>query len=371
MVICNKTGCTRRALFGFDNYEFCGKHKKCGMINLNASCIEPGCGKSKIYNYPGNNKGIYCAVHKKDNMINVKNIICIHEKCTISAGYNFPGEVKKLYCSTHKKNGMIDLKHKYCQFIQCNNKASFGIVGEKTLLFCSVHQKDGMENIKHSKCLTNSCNLIPSFNYKNETRAFYCDTHKDENMINVKHLNSQCLAKDINGEAYCDTRGNIKYDGYCTHCFANLFPLDSRTPLIRMKSKEIVVRNFINEYFKEFYHDKPLWTGGCDCTHRRRIDHRRLVNETLLCVGTDEFQHRGYDKYDEIIRYDDLMMIHGGKFIYIRFNPDSYRENGNLMNPTMEERLEELKNEIDKQIKRIENNENNDLLEIIYMFYNK
>jgi hypothetical protein len=38
-------------------------------------------------------------------------------------------------------------------------------------------------------------------------------------------------------------------------------------------------------------------------------------------------------------------------------------------NPQIGSRLEVLKEEIDKQIKRIEKEENNDLLEIIYLFY--
>ena len=41
------------------------------------------------------------------------------------------------------------------------------------------------------------------------------------------------------------------------------------------------------------------------------------------------------------------------------------------MNPPISKRLNVLKNEIDKQIKRIENNENEDLLEIKYLFYDE
>ncbi len=37
-------------------------------------------------------------------------------------------------------------------------------------------------------------------------------------------------------------------------------------------------------------------------------------------METDEFGHRGYDPKDEEIRYDDVYMIHSGKWIFIRFN---------------------------------------------------
>jgi hypothetical protein len=88
-------------------------------------------------------------------------------------------------------------------------------------------------------------------------------------------------------------------------------------------TKELMVRNHINENFDGFIHDTPLYTGNCNCSHRRRIDHRKLIGNTILAIETDEFGHRGYDAKDEDIRYDDVYMIHSGKWIFIRFNPDT------------------------------------------------
>ena len=42
---------------------------------------------------------------------------------------------------------------------------------------------------------------------------------------------------------------NDKYDGYCTRCFRQLFPNDSRTLQIRRKTKEDAVKEFINLNF--------------------------------------------------------------------------------------------------------------------------
>ena len=109
-------------------------------------------------------------------------------------------------------------------------------------------------------------------------------------------------------------------------------------------------------------HDKPLYTGQCNCAHRRRIDHRKLIGATLLCIETDEFGHAGYDPKDEELRYDDLYMIHSGKWIFIRFNPDG-------KGVDMVDKLARLMQEIQIQIERIENDENNELLEIIKMYY--
>jgi len=165
---------------------------------------------------------------------------------------------------------------------------------------------------------------------------------------------------------WIDSRGgNPKYDGYCATCFKRLFPSDPRSTVIYEHSKEIKVRNAITERFTGFVHDKSLYTGACDCTHRRRVDHRKLIGNTILAIETDEFAHRTYDATDEVIRYDDLYMIHSGKWIFIRFNPDHIR----TCTIDLEDRIKALLDEIEKQIHRIELEENTELLEIIKLFY--
>ena len=104
---------------------------------------------------------------------------------------------------------------------------------------------------------------------------------------------------------WIDSRcGNVFYDGYCATCFKRVFPEDKRSKRIYSHTKEIRVRNEINKYFEGFIHDIPLYTGNCDCTHRRRVDHRRLIGNTLLAIETDEYAHRSYDEKYEEIRYD-------------------------------------------------------------------
>lgn len=156
--------------------------------------------------------------------------------------------------------------------------------------------------------------------------------------------------------------GSVNYDGYCATCFKHLFPNDERSKVVYIHTKEIRVRNKINEVFEGFIHDKPLYTGQCDCTMRRRIDHRKLIGATLLCIETDEFAHKGYDPKDEEIRYDDLFMVHSGKWVFIRFNPDG-------KGVDMDDKLSRLVEEIHIQIKRIENEENSELLEVVKLFY--
>ena len=56
----------------------------------------------------------------------------------------------------------------------------------------------------------------------------------------------------------------------------------------------------------------------------------------------------------------------------VNFNPDKYKdENGKPCNPMLFNRLIVLEEEINKQIKRIETDENKDLLEVIELYYDK
>ena len=90
----------------------------------------------------------------------------------------------------------------------------------------------------------------------------------------------------------------------------------------------------------------------------------------MLCVETDESQHKRYNTKDEEIRYDDLYLIHSGKFVFIRFNPDKYtNSNGTIIDTVLKKRMPDLEAEVNKQIKRILHDENNELLEIVHLFY--
>ena len=171
---------------------------------------------------------------------------------------------------------------------------------------------------------------------------------------------------------WIDSRsGKAKYDGYCATCFKRVFPEDPRSTIIYEHTKEIRVRNAITEasninpLFQGFVHDQSLYTGHCDCTHRRRVDHRKLIGNTMVAIETDEHAHRSYDEKDEEIRYDDLYMIYSGKWIFIRFNPDTTM----TQKSDIEDRIVVLLDVIETQIKRIYSEENQELVEIIKLFY--
>ena len=133
-------------------------------------------------------------------------------------------------------------------------------------------------------------------------------------MIDIKY--KKCQANKDPYNIPCETWANQKYDRYCTHCFSNLFPDNPKTADIRKKSKRLKVIHHITSKYDSFYHDKTLFVGDCDCTQRRRIDLRKLINDTMLCIKIDENQHKYYNKEKKKARYNDLYMGFSGKFIF-------------------------------------------------------
>ena len=376
----------------------CSKCKNNNMINmLDKKCKEDNCDKQPNFNYEGEKKGLYCSKHKKLNMINIKKKRCKENGCYTQANFNYEGKKTGLYCTKHAKENMIDIKNRKCKCgkhrptyglptdtkatccLKCKtyeminivskkckcgkHRPCFGLPSDTKVTCCSKCKTDKMVDLKNQKC---KCGKNPTFGLPSDIKATCCLNCKTYEMCNIKDKRCKNCADWPDFQ-----QANKKYKNYCARCFQRLFPKDPLTFQIKSKTKEVAVRDYINTIFDGFQHDKCLFTGGCDCTHRRRIDHRKLIGNTLLCIETDEKQHKRYNKKDEKDRYEDLYMVFSGKWIFIRFNPDKYtNKKGVRKNPTIARRLFKLKEEMEKQIKRIENEENKELVEISYLYYN-
>ena len=178
----------------------------------------------------------------------------------------------------------------------------------------------------------------------------------------VDHIDSRLGVQDY------DVDGRL----HCVRCFMFYFPNDPRWRALFSHSKEMQVRNGLNVRYRgtdyNFVHDTPLWSINCNCVHKRRIDHRIALGNTLLCIETDENAHRSYNQADEENRYHDFMMVHGGKLIFIRYNPDG--KDAITGKPiAMDVSLRRLYEEIDRQIVRILEGKNSKILEIVKLFY--
>ena len=335
----------------------------------------------------------YCATHKFDGMINVTKKRCNNSNCKNKSVSGY------IFCVTH--GGGVRCDEHDCKSVSvgikgnnkckkhggnpCNEPGCVASARSKSDK-CAKHgggkrcNESGCEysaRSKSDKCITHGGIRCNEYNCESSAidKSEKCSKHGGGKRCSDPDCGFGAVGKNgkckkhgggkrcPNCIGWIDSRcGWNKYDGYCATCFKQIFPHDERSKVIYSHTKEIRVRNAINENFEGFVHDKPLYTTNCDCTHRRRIDHRKLINNTILAVETDEFGHRDYNEKDEEIRYDDLYMIHSGKWIFIRFNPDGDKVD-------MEDKLEKLVNTIKEKIERIENEENIELLEITKLYY--
>ena len=339
---------------------YCTDCKLDDMVNMNnGKCIKCK-NKQPNFNYSTESKPLYCNDCKLDNMVDVGSKKCI--KCkNRQPYYNYYNETKPLYCNDCKLDNMVNVRSKLC--IKCENKQACYNYQNQPAKYCTKCKLDGMINMRSTKC--KNCDINPArYNNVSEKKPIYCGDCKLNSMVIIYY--SKCKGQD----GLCQTTANKKYDGYCTNCFAHLFPSSPLVRQIRTKSKELKVKDFINENFEGFVHNKQLATNHCDCSIRRRPDHYKLINNTLLVIETDENQHKSYSDMDEETRYNDLYMAHSGKWIYIRFNPDKYMGNDDtIQNTRFNNRLVVLEREIKKQIDKINLEKNNELVERIYLYY--
>lgn len=238
---------------------------------------------------------------------------------------------------------------------QCGKQAYFGLPTDKFPSYCNTCKLPSMENIISKKCQCGKS--IPSFGLPTDKSPTCYIKCKSKNMVNIAY--KKCKSNETHNIP-CDIKANNKYNDYCTHCFANLFPNNPKTLQIKAKSKELKVVNHISSIFKGFTHDKPLY-----------IDLRKLIGNTLLCIEIDEDQHKSYNKVDEVRRYNNLFMDFSGKYVFIRYNPDPYKVNGIRRNPKFNTRITELVNKIKELEKHIQNGKNKELIEIHHMYYDE
>jgi EsV-like protein len=261
---------------------------------------------------------LYCINCKTDDMNETHAKRCIKCKTTIAC-YNYPNEIKPKYCYTCAKYisiDMIDIKNKKC--IKCNNiQASFNYENEKQALYCENCASENMINIKSKKCIICN-NKQASFNFLNETKPLYCSNCKFDDMINIREIYKHCKTE------LCTTIAkNPKYKGYCTRCFMFNYP---NKPITRnYKIKENHVTNYIKEEFKDInlIFDQTIL---CGCSKRRPDIFIDLFNYCII-IEVDENQHKSKEYEENNRNYEIYEDLANRPLIFIRFNPDSYKNN--------------------------------------------
>jgi len=370
---CTESGCEKSAIKNTGKCTAHGGGKRCsesgcdnGAKGTTMKCIAHGGGKrcnEDDCNNPVASKSNKCKDHgggvtcsEKDCTNNAIGKIgkcrkhgggkrCSEEGCTTSAA-----DLSDK-CKTH--GGGQRCSETGCDNTTRNSTDKCSIHGGT--IICSIKDCEKQVRYGYDKCMSHGggkrCSE-PECDKGADSKTGKCVSHGGGKRCPncIDWIDSQC--------------GSYRYDWYCARCFKRKFPDDPRSQVHYQHTKEMLVRDAINNSFKGFIHDKPLYTGACECTHRRRIDHRKLIGGTMVCVETDEFAHNAYDPKDEEIRYDDLFMVYSGKWIFIRFNPDKDKSN-----TSFEDKLTTLIEVLNEQIHRAEVDENKEPLEIIKLFY--
>jgi len=307
------------------------------MKTKHKRCSEPDCNKRPYFNIEGEKTALYCATHKKTEMVNVKSKRCIEPDCNKQPIYNVEGDKTALYCSNHKKEGMIDVISKRCIEPDCNKHSIYNVEGVKTPLYCINHKKEGMINVKSKRC-------------KNE---------------------------------WCSTLGNRKYENYCMPCYVNNPANKDKIPYMNLKTKESSVTDFIKEHFNQYtiISDKTI-SDGCS---RRRPDILLDFGDQIIIIEVDENKHSSYDCSCENKRLMEISKdLNHRPVVFIRFNPDSYVDiNGNKITSCwrlnklgimsiVQNKKSEWKfrlNALKEQINYWIQNKTNKMIEIIKLFY--
>jgi hypothetical protein len=187
--ICEECGI--QAVFNFEGEElgvFCKKHKKNGMVDIKHKkcCI---CNKKQpTYNFKNEISPTHCKDCAQIGMINIKTNKCIVCKQKVPI-FNYEGEIKATHCKNCSEDGMVDIKHKKC--IICKKKIScFNYEGEKKPTHCKNCAEEGMIDIKSKKCIV--CKKKrPNFNFEKELNPTHCKECSEEGMVDIK--NKKCI----------------------------------------------------------------------------------------------------------------------------------------------------------------------------------
>jgi len=260
--MCIYPECKKESSYGIEGKTkrlYCASHKLDGMVNLKQkNCIHSNCKIRPSYNLEGETKAIYCLKHKLIGMVNVRNESCIHTNCKTQSNYNFEGEKKPLYCSLHKLEGMINVKGKTCIHPNCKKYPNYNLEGEIKPLYCFSHKLEGMVDVKHKKCIELNCKLRPLYNMEEEKEAIYCFSHKKEGMTNI------CIKNCIHTN--CKTRASYNLEGEIKPLFCFLHKLDEMINIRAKTCKTHLCGKQVNEKYDGYclrchihlFPDKPV-----------------------------------------------------------------------------------------------------------------
>ena len=351
---CQHSGCKIRPNFNKEGETkgiYCKKHAPVEFINVKSKkCKHSGCKIIPTFNKEGEIKGIYCKEHAPPEFVNVRDKKCKHSGCKKQPGFNKEGETKGIYCKEHAPAGFMDVKHKKCTTLDCKIRASYGIPGNKPTK-CSQHKEINMLPYPTKRCTEKECKELALFGV---TKQEHCEKHKQSYEINLVHKKCKIcgLIDVVNQEGNCQDHDNS---------------LMNRGYLQKQKRIKVLIEN--STKYKIFSYDKVI---DAKCNNKRP-DFVFDATTHFIVLEVDEHQHKRYTYTQECedIRMLEVLQSIGMSTIFIRYNPDDFKDKeGKKVKITQKERESQLLKYLDMCIQSKPNNET-EMLRVLYLFYDE
>ena len=307
--LCSEDGCPVRASFNYKGNstgKFCVKHKKPGMVNvISKLCEHEGCEKQPRFNYKGNFTGKFCVKHKEPGMVDVKHKLCEHGGCEKQPNFNYKGNSTRKFCVKHKEPSMVNVTKKRCE--KCGTQTRYGLPGKGPTV-CAQHKKHG--HIAHPKRKCEECKDFAI--YGMDSIPKFCETHKSDQHMNLVH--HECVV--------CGVLEITDAEGKCSRCSEYM-----KKRLYCRKQR--LVKAWIDTSDLQTYesYDRQLDGGSCG---KERPDFMWDAVTHKIILEVDEDQHKDRPCECEQTRMVNLTNSIGMPCVWIRFNPDAYKGQGNV-----------------------------------------
>jgi len=323
---CTYPGCKITPSYGLPDgiADRCSKHPKEGYINIKSKrCEFDDCKKIPVFGEPGKS-ATRCKEHKLDGYVDIgnKNKICKFEGCITRATYGDPEEGTATRCSQHALLGYKNVMEKNCTYPDCDKRSYYGFPGESVSV-CREHISPGY--IKHPKRKCVECKegiALFSFDKNDPTHCEDCKLPEQENLSLRECVN--CHKLEI-----CDEK---------SVCFEYCIQSDIFTK--HKHSKELLIKRILEENINLplFSHDKII-DSSIDIY---RPDFVYKLQNHAVVLEVDENAHRSYDPECYTKRMQSIAQSIKLPCYFIRYNPDSYKQDNKTLNPSLLKRKEEL-----------------------------
>jgi len=336
------------AQIGIKRAERCAKHKIDGDVDVVTFniCKYDDCYIQGVFGNKSQPKIRYCKHHKENDHIDISHPLCNHEHCPRRARFSMRGMTKPTKCSDHRDDEMVDIDSGRCKLQGCYIQPTFGEPGTKKPLFCINHKNDHHVDVRSRKCKHDDCGKQPVFG-EVEGEPLFCKNHMLSHYKDV--INPKCPS--------CKLFITIKKDKLCSYC--------NPESTVRQKTRESVVKEFLEENVDiPFKHDVTIedgkWCG------KYRPDFLYDCGTHFIVVECDEDQHKGYDQSCEVIRMKNIVHSLGMRTVFLRYNPDVYREDDVVKRISKDKRLKELS----ERVKYYSQTKFKNMMLVEWLYYN-